>query len=178
MSICTRDPTRFEKVRPLLRNKSFKTKIDHLVGKFGRNAFLFVSGSTLLAVVASNLPASFRHTSGYFEVTVDGQNFGELKDPSIQKQLFESISQKKFSVDLERGFITDPSLYEWAKTSVHNKIAANNLTLKHFSDSAQLLGTYTLKQAKPVSWNISKDEEKLTGYRESVQVSFSSISVE
>jgi hypothetical protein len=150
----------------------------NLTNRLGRKIFVFFSASTLLAVVATHLPAGFKHTTGYYEVVVDGQNFGVINDSKIQKQLVTSLTHGDSTLGLERAFITDPSLYEWAKSSVHNKIAAKTLELKHFSDSKKLLSTYTLTNAKPVSWNISKDEEKLTGYRESIEVSFASISVE
>lgn len=149
-----------------------------LSSRLSRKIFVFFSATTLLAVVATHLPAGFKQSNGYYEVVVDGQKFGTINDVKIQKQLMTSLTTGGDTLGLERAFITDPSLYEWAKTSVHNKIAAKTFELKHFSDSKKLLSTYILTHAKPVSWNISKDEEKLTGYRESIEVSFASISVE
>lgn len=129
--------------------------------------FLMVAGSSQQST------ASFSSVAHRVVVQIDGKNYGAFEPVDLNTMAAKSLrgSKNKFhQIALQRHFVTDSSLYLWAKdlAGSHNELKDIHLVAEN-KDGA-VIGSYVLKLSQPVSWTVESDKTMPAGFVEKVVV--------
>ncbi len=80
-------------------------------------------------------------------------------------------------IRLERHFVTDPSVYSWARKAFENRgLTDIRLILK--TPSGEKKSQYTLQSCNPLSTTVEMDETSIGGFRETITLAARQVSVD
>ena len=77
-----------------------------------------------------------------------------------------------------RDFVTDPSLYQWAKNITHHRSELKDIRITVASKDGETFMTYILKQCQPLSWTVEAANPALGGFHEIVEVAVQEIEIQ
>ena len=113
-------------------------------------------------------------------IEIDGINYGFIEDIAKIEQLAAEGKTTQLSdyhkITLNRSFVTEPSLYHWAKTSFEQRKERQNITIIVKTDNEYEIKRYTLNLCKPLSWALTKDHSSTNGFQETVKLAVQDIS--
>ncbi len=121
----------------------------------------------LPVVFTKTSPAALTAQSDSYRVEIDGVDFGEFKHVS---------GLERSVVSFERSFITEPSLYEWAKSSTSEKTSLIDIKVTKVDGSGNMISSYTLDRAKPLSWAVQTRSQTRAGFHEKAHIATQGIS--
>ena len=129
---------------------------------------------------AKNLPAGFVTEGVQLRVEIDGLDFGRF-DQSGRLDILDSIieysNDSYFRVKLQRHFVTDPSIYLWAKNNIAYHYGLKNIHLIKQNSFGDEISRYVLKFCQPLSWSIETSNTTLGGFHESVELAVQEIEI-
>jgi len=135
----------------------------------------------LIVLSAKNLPASFYYDELHTSVQIDGVDYGTFSEVA---GLQEGLTHPKKSADenyrritLQRGFVTEPSLYLWAKNNVSQRQGLKDIHLVRKNSEGEEVDRYVLKLCQPLSWTVEAANHALGGFHETVDLAVQEISV-
>lgn len=155
----------------------------HLTAKF-KNQELYYFGSV------NGEPFGRIHSiSGLGDRLVPGsESLNSIPGASIQTGL---LSPKKFDqaaepgemvpqagpfvIVLERKFVTEPSLHQWAKTTSLQQRDHDNIVITITDADGETLQTIELNNCQPLSWTIEADDTQSGGFYEKISFAAQSI---
>ncbi len=151
--------------------------------KFMRLLMAAAIALPILVMAARTLPASFSTPSTTVHVQIDGLDYGRFDkidglkgfSPYTGKPLAANASYGK--ITLSREFITDPSLYLWAKDRANRKVALKNIHLVSFNESGQEIDRQTLELCQPLSWTVEITNSSLGGFNETIDLAVQKVSL-
>ncbi len=126
-------------------------------------------------LVAIGLQASMQAAKTETFLEIDGLSFGRFD----LAQLGESATKITgadgtvfTTLTFSREFVTDRSLYLWAKQSSEGKAKPVNMHLISFNEEGQEVGRQILPLCQPLSWSLASTVgDSQGGYRETVEIS-------
>ena len=147
---------------------------------------LFLTGACLLPVLlfaAKTLPAGYTTPNTRTHIEIDGINFGDFDriegldrfSPDTGKPVHEEASYVK--ITLGRDFVTDPSLYLWAKNRMSKKSKLKNIDLITKDENGNIIRRRKLELCQPLSWTVEATNPSLGGFNETIDLAVQKTSV-
>lgn len=121
----------------------------------------------------SDLPAGFSSDVARTHISIDGVDFGyfhrvEGLEDLAQKLLKGELSYTK--LQLKRDFVTEPSLYVWAKNHAKNRESLKNIRLVMENEDGEPMASYALKLCQPLAWSLGTEQLTEGGFNETVDI--------
>lgn len=134
----------------------------------------------VLVVAARNLPAGYNTQSLKTRVQIDGIDYGvfdrvEGLDNFDQDGSPTATTINYSRITLSRDFVTDPSLYLWAKNRMSRKFGLKDIQLVTEDDDGNIVGTTVLKLCQPLSWTVEAANPSLGGFNETIALAVQEI---
>jgi len=130
-----------------------------------------------IALVAHNsINAALRGAESYVTyVEIDGVNYGAIDRIYGVEQFAEDgfplrddVSYE--TVRLSREFVTDPSLYLWAKNRMSRKLGLKDIHLITEDERGQVVAHQILQLCQPLSWTVEAQNPSLGGFNETIDL--------
>jgi hypothetical protein len=139
--------------------------------KFALNATLATAALLALIFFGRNLPAAFSPDELFTSIEIDGIDYGRFAEiDGLEQTLSEETEQEYQTVTLKRDFVTDPSLYLWAKNAVANRIGVRDVHLVRRDDKGREVSRTILRLCQPLSWTVEAAGPGVGGFHESVEL--------
>lgn len=112
-------------------------------------------------------------------VEIDGVNYGNfdqvegLKAQPLSKDFVGNFRR----ITLKRDFVTDPSLYLWAKNMMRSRSDLKDVNIVVENRDGEELSRYVLKYCQPLSWTVEAANPALGGFHEKIDLAVQEISV-
>ena len=147
-----------------------------------RVALLLVPVSLLLSTSSDQIKAAFYNPVVTTYVEIDGINYGPFDNiegldlfaedgyPSIDGDSYETIR-------LSREFVTDPSLYLWAKNRMQRKMGLQDIHLITEDEQGNVVSHKVLQLCQPLSWSVESTNPSLGGFNETIDFAVQKITV-
>lgn len=166
------------------------------VGRNKRSSLVFAVSAILIYLAASpELPAGFSRQTYRTRVEIEGVDFGSFDGVAgiewgeMTAQPFDRtgdrVSQADGSEDgfvqritLQRDFVTDPSLYLWAKNTMQERSGLKNVQLVMENSDGDEVARYLLKSCQPVAWSVEAAALSSGGFHETVELAVQGVEVE
>lgn len=135
----------------------------------------------VLVVAARNLPAGYSSEVLKVRVEIDGVDYGAfdhvagLNSFDLEGHPLEAESTYS-RITLTRDFVTDPSLYLWAKNRMSRKFGPKDIQLVTEDEEGNIVETTTLKMCQPLSWTVEAANPSLGGFNETIDLAVQEIS--
>jgi hypothetical protein len=124
-----------------------------------------------------NLPAGFTPEDTYISIEIDGVDYGRFAEIEGIEGVVESSNPDEYStVTLRRDFVTDPSLYLWAKNAVANRIGVRDVHVVRRAADGRELERSVLRLCQPLSWTVEAAGPGVGGFHESVELAVREVS--
>lgn len=157
-----------------------KTKIFRKIFSFGLLALIF--GLSIGFLFEDGLKAKLQPLQTTTYVRIDGKSYGTLSGIKEFKDLhvYRQYPNDSFSrVSIERGFVTEPSLYLWAKQSVADRHGLKNIEIAIVNSSNGLpISTFILRGSKPLHWTLEATEPTSGGFHEKLEFAVQEIAIQ
>lgn len=82
------------------------------------------------------------------------------------------------NIVLERNFVTEPSLYLWARQAVTEHGKLRNISVIYKNSEGVEVDRLLLKGSHPISWTVEASDPSQGGYHEKVEVSVQGVAFE
>lgn len=135
----------------------------------------------VLFVAARSLPAAFTSPVTHTRVEIDGVDYGPfdriegLDKFSANGHPAESGSTYS-RITLSRDFVTDPSLYLWAKERMSRKFGLKDIHLITADENGNMVSRKVLRLCQPLSWSVEATNPSLGGFNETIDLAVQEIS--
>ena len=146
--------------------------------------FLYILLLTSLVILSARYStASLNPDIVSVVVEIDGMNYGQLESVrSVDQFVMENInkvsSDNPATMDLSRFFVTDASLYLWAKNMSSSRLGTRDVHLIKQNQNGKELSRYILVGCQPTSWSIEKVDSTLGGFYERIGLAVQQISIQ
>lgn len=145
---------------------------------------LFAAILVLPVIVTRNSTAGFSRQDIRAHIEIDGVNFGTfdkiegLTDFDITGDAQDQDQQvgPLRRVSLKRDFVTDPSLYLWAKNIMHGRSDLKDVHVVMKNREGEELSRYVLRYCQPLSWTVEAANPALGGFHEKIDLAVQEIS--
>jgi hypothetical protein len=145
-------------------------------------SILFVAFS--IASLNSDLYANYTEEVLSTQVEIDGQFYGAFDKIQGLQDLTTASSESKTKdeqnytiITLDRDFVTDPSLYQWAKNNTSKRDGLKDIHLVMKNSQGEEVSRYVLKLCRPLSWSLESADPTLGGYHENIKFAVQEIAV-
>jgi hypothetical protein len=135
--------------------------------------------TALIVISANNLPAGFSFDSTRTLVEIDGVSYGTFNNVTgvEQPKSVSATPGEYIKISLHRDFVTDPSLYLWAKNNISERHGLKDVHLVTLNDSGKEISRHILKLCQPLSWSVESSNSALGGFHETVDLAVQEISI-
>ena len=79
-------------------------------------------------------------------------------------------------ISISREFVTEPSLYLWAKTRMKRKSDPKDIHLVVEDENGNVLKRQVLQLCQPLSWSMESTNSSLGGFNETIDIAVQKIS--
>jgi hypothetical protein len=139
--------------------------------KFALNMTLVTATMLALIFFGKNLPAAFSPEELFTSIEIDGVDYGRFAEiEGLEQAVADDSEQEYQTVTLTRDFVTDPSLYLWAKNAVANRIGVRDVHLVRRDDKGREVSRTVLRLCQPLSWTVEAAGPGVGGFHESVEL--------
>ena len=130
-------------------------------------------------IVAKMSPAGFSSQDLRTHVEIDGVNYGAFDkvDGLSDLPAADGKVQSFHKVSFRRDFVTDPSLYLWAKNVMHGRTDLKDVHVVVENRAGEELSRYVLKFCQPLSWTVESANPALGGFHEKIDIAVQEIAV-
>ncbi len=122
-----------------------------------------------LLVSLHHLPAGFSPEDVKTGVEIEGVNYGTF-DSVAGVDLDSHANFSHRTITFRRGFVTDPSLYLWAKTTANQHSGLKDIHLVTRNEAGVEISRQVLTACQPLAWTVEAAAEGLGGFHETVEV--------
>jgi hypothetical protein len=139
-----------------------------------------VTAALVTPVIATKMsPAGFSTQDLKTHVEIDGVNYGVFdKIEGLTVDGGAPTDGASFHrVRFHRDFVTDPSLYLWAKNVMHGRSDLKDVQVVVENREGEELNRYVLKLCQPLSWTVEAANPALGGFHENVDMAVQEIAV-
>lgn len=104
-------------------------------------------------------------------VEIDGVNYGPFDSISglegFAEDGFPAVEGRSYElIRFSREFVTDPSLYLWAKNRMQKKMGLQDIHLITEDESGNVVSLQVLQLCQPLSWSVESTNPSLGGFNE------------
>ncbi len=141
---------------------------------------LLASALLVPVIVTKMSPAAFTTQELRSHVEIDGVNYGVFDKIEGLNDLPQAATGKTQSfrkVSFRRDFVTDPSLYLWAKNVMHGRSDLKDVHVVVENREGEELSRYVLKFCQPLSWTVESANPALGGFHEKIDIAVQEIAV-
>ena len=113
-------------------------------------------------------------------VEIDGVDYGafDVIEGLDQAESDGQGGEEPFHrISLRRDFVTDPSLYLWAKNIMHGRSDLKDVHVVMSSRDGEELSRYVLKFCQPLSWTVEAANPASGGFHEKIDLAVQEIAV-
>ncbi len=131
-------------------------------------------------IVTKMSPAAFTTQETRTHVEIDGVNYGIFDNIEGLTETQTTDGQKTPTfrkVSFRRDFVTDPSLYLWAKNVTHGRSDLKDVHVVVENRDGEELSRYVLKFCQPLSWTVESANPALGGFHEKIDIAVQEIAV-
>jgi len=132
------------------------------------------------AVATRMSPAGYSAQDLRAHVEIDGVNYGTFDDIGGLDAALHGAGTKNeglHKITLTRDFVTDPSLYLWAKNIMHGRSDLKDVHIVMENREGEEIQRYVLKFCQPLSWTVEAANPSLGGFHEKVDLAVQEITV-
>lgn len=143
-------------------------------------------------------PASFSSKAVRAHVEIEGVDYGAfdqidglasaLQDAMVASSAIENADSdnndatvamlRHRKITLQRDFVTNPSLYLWAKTVMEERSGLKDVSLVFENRDGDEISRYVLKLCQPLSWSLEAANPALGGFHEKVDLAVQGVSIQ
>jgi hypothetical protein len=110
-------------------------------------------------------------------VEIDGVDYGTFDFVTDLEPLALVETRDTFQkVTLKRDFVTDPSLYLWAKNMMRSRSDLKSIHIVKENLDGEEVSRYVLKFVQPLSWTVEAANPALGGFHEKIDLAVQEIS--
>ncbi len=132
-------------------------------------------------VVTKMSTAGFTEQDTRTHVEIDGVNFGTFDNieglAALPKDGPIPENGGFHKVTFMRDFVTDPSLYLWAKNVMHGRSDLKDVHVVVENRDGEELSRYVLKYCQPLSWTVEAANPALGGFHEKIDIAVQEIAI-
>ncbi len=159
-----------------------KPIIARLSGKSLLHAALAcVLGVAVVAVATRISTAGFTSEEIRTHVEIDGIDYGTFDGVEGLKELGAAGTGDNAAtfhkITLKRDFVTDPSLYLWAKNIMHGRSDLKDVHVVMENRDGEEISRYVLRFCQPLSWSVEAANPALGGFHEKIDLAVQEISI-
>lgn len=135
-------------------------------------------GLLFLAFLTVDSRAVFTARVARTHVTVDGVDYGYFEDVRGLSDLTTRVTEGNLTYSklvLKRDFVTEPSLYLWARKYVHRRLGVKDIHLSMENEDGEVLSQVVLKDCQPLTWSVEAANPALGGFHETVELAVQEI---
>lgn len=156
---------------------AFKTKLKTLAQRLAPIAAII-----LPLTITKISTAGFSPNDLKTHVEIDGVNYGnfdQIDGLDIRSvDATQSTSAQPFRrVTLRRDFVTDPSLYLWAKNIMYGRSDLKDVHVVVQNRDGEELSRYVLKFCQPLSWTVEAANPAIGGFHEKIDLAVQQVTV-
>lgn len=142
--------------------------------EFKLSGLFSIAALSLTVLLARHLPASFQDHAVSYYANIDGTSFGLVHHvDGLDTELKDGNDY--YLIQLERKFVTEPSLYHWAKRTSQQQTDVDDIEIVITDDRGEPLKTVKLAKCQPLSWTIEADDTASGGFYEKISIAVQSI---
>ncbi len=135
---------------------------------------LFCIGNSIKAALKKSTLTTF--------VEIDGVDYGSFDMieglDKFARDGFPLSARVSFeTVKLSREFVTQPSLYLWAKNQTSRKFGPKDIHLVTENEDGVVVSRKVLQLCQPLSWSVESSNPSLGGFNEAVDLAVQKVSV-
>ena len=138
-------------------------------------------GLAAIAVATRISTAGFTAEEVRTHVEIDGINYGSFDRVEGLKLATGSGSGDATAsfhkITLKRDFVTDPSLYLWAKNIMHGRSDLKDVYVVMENRDGEEISRYVLRFCQPLSWSVEAANPALGGFHETIDLAVQEISL-
>lgn len=114
---------------------------------------------------------------------IDGVNYGSfdkidgLSEVGQKSSATNANGASFHKVSFQRDFVTDPSLYLWAKNVMHGRTELKDVHVVLANKDGEELSRYVLKLCKPLAWSVEAANPALGGFHETIDIAVQDIAI-
>lgn len=141
---------------------------------------LLIGAVVAVTLSSRNLPAGFVVEPNGVTVEISDFNYGSFEKIDGLDKINAEIDaegNRYTKITLHRNFVTDPSLYLWAKNTAKKHGELQDIHLVKRNKSGQEVSRYILKLCQPLSWTVESANSALGGFHETVDVAVHKIEI-
>ena len=129
--------------------------------------------------LTSGVSAKFTPLQTKTHIEIDGLDYGtfDLDDLDDLTSKSENSNEKFMLVSLDREFVTDPSLANWARKASETRASLTDIRLIKRTEDGQEVSRYILKLCKPLSWTVEAAGPAIGGFYEKVDLAVQEIAI-
>lgn len=128
--------------------------------------------------------AGFSRNDLRTHIEIDGINFGTFdKIEGLAELEYASATRSRdpqpgalHRISLRRDFVTDPSLYLWAKNIMHGRSDLKDVHVVVKNRDGEEHSRYVLRYCQPLSWTVEAANPALGGFHEKIDLAVQEIS--
>ena len=140
-----------------------------------------VLGALVVPVMVTRMsPAGFSAQEVRTHVEIDGINYGffdKVDGLSAANKSTGSAPTSVRKVTFRRDFVTDPSLYLWAKNVMHGRTNLKDVNVVMRNRNGDEVSRYVLRMCQPLSWTVEAATPALGGFHEKIDMAVQEIAV-
>lgn len=111
-------------------------------------------------------------------IEINGIDYGTFDHISDIRDLTSvQVDEPYTRVSLRRDFVTDPSLYLWAKKTSESGAGLTDIRLIMKTPEGKEISGYILKFCKPLSWTFESAGPAVGGFYENVDIAVQEIAI-
>ena len=147
-----------------------------------RISLLLIPVAMVITLNSNQIKAAFYNPVLTTYVEIDGVNYGSF-DEVLGLENFAEDGYPQFEGDsyetitLSREFVTDPSLYLWAKNRMKRKMGLKDIHLITEDEQGNVVEHRVLQLCQPLSWSVESSNPSLGGFNESIDFAVQKITI-
>lgn len=128
----------------------------------------------------TTIRAAFAEPETTTFVEIDGINYGEIHSVEGLQGFAQDgypmlVDQTYVKVRLSREFVTEPSIYVWAKNHMTPKSGLKDIHLISVDEDGEIIEHTILQLCQPLSWTVESPNPSLGGFTETVDLAVQKI---
>lgn len=135
----------------------------------------------IAGIIAKISTAGFQQDNLYTFVEIDGIQYGQFDHvDGLGYEDYQEISTNQGNlrrVTLTRDFITDPSMYLWAKNIMKSRTELKDIHVVVENSDGEELTRYVLKHCQPISWTVEAANPALGGFHEKIDLAVQEVDI-
>jgi hypothetical protein len=137
---------------------------------------------SVAAVGIKTIQAQFYEPVYTTQIEIDGTNFGHIDHVDGIDQFasdgYPMNSESSYeTIRLSREFVTEPSLYLWAKNRMSRKVGLKDIHLITHDDTGAIVSRTILQLCQPLSWTVEAQSPLSGGFNETIDLAVQKITV-